>query len=182
MARRIRSKYNWTLIKQIYIYGKRDMESWKSNDYTFGEIAKMFNIAASSSVKRRADREGWDRERNRIKRQEEAIIAEEYEKAKLAELPTIVEFRRRALKVQLGTITRYLEQLNEGTVDVRPSDADRALRFILEQYHVLYGVQPPEEPKDGPVEDEMELPEIYERARDLRVNRIRRRDPVFRTV
>lgn len=154
MARRVRTKYNWPMIKQVYIAGKLDPATGESGDYTYTEIAAMFNVKSDASVKRRADREDWNTERELRKKQDDTILKKKLDEMKAAELPNIVEMRRKLLKGQLGIVTNGLASLAAGDMEIKPLDLHRASEFIIEQYYVLFGIdlEPPAPKADVDVE------------------------------
>mgnify|MGYP003147566690 CR=1 FL=1 len=170
MPKRSRSKYNWPTIKQVYIIGKLNPETGASEDYTYNELAAMFNVKSGTSVRKRADKEGWNEEREVRKKTDEASLKLKLEEMKAQELPDIVEMRRRLLKVQLGTITAYLKQLDDGEVEVKPNDALKSSEFIIKEYYTLFGIpQPPVEKEDKGVELKLgKIDDLYDLANNIR--------------
>ncbi len=154
MPKRSRSKYNWPMVKQVYIAGKLNPETGESEDYTYTEIAAMFNVKSISSVKKRADKAGWDEARNRQKKKDEEKLRKKLEEMKVAELPDIIEMRRRLLKGQLLVLSKGIQQLEAGETEVKPIDIHRASEFIIQEYHTLFGIPQvapvPDHPDDEP--------------------------------
>lgn len=168
--RRVRSKYNWPYIKQIYIAGKRDYETGESVDYTYTEIAAIFNIKSEASVKKHADKENWNVGRERIRKKDEESLQRKLEEMKAQELPTIVEMRRTLLKVQLGVVKHGLKQLEAGEMDIKPVDLHRASEFIIKEYYTLFGIpQPQVETGDKAIEIKVgKLDDLYDLANNIR--------------
>lgn len=170
MSKRSRSKYNWPMIKQIYIIGKLNPETGASEDYTYTELAAMFNIKTDSQVRKQAEKEDWNTARDQQKKIDEDALKVKLEEMKAQELPTIVEMRRKLLKVQLGTISSYLKQLDAGEVEVKPSDALKSSEFIIKEYYTLFGIpQPKVESEDKGVEIKLgKIDDLYDFADHIR--------------
>jgi hypothetical protein len=129
------------MIKQVYIIGKLNPKTGASEDYTYTELAAMFGVKSDTSVRKRADRENWNKDREVRKNADEAALAKRLQEMKAAELPDIVEMRRRLLKGQLAIVTQGLAQLQAGDMEIKPLDLHRASEFIIEQYYVLFGIE-----------------------------------------
>lgn len=165
-----RTAYSWPYIKQIYIAGKRDPEALGTVDYTYTEIAAMFNVKSIGSVKKHADKEGWDIEREKIKKKDEEKLRLHLEQLKSADIPNLVTIRERGLKFALGTVTTYLRQLDEGLIEVKPNEALKAFEFLISEYHTLFGVpQPKVETEDKAVELKVgNIDDLYDLAKNIR--------------
>jgi len=170
MSRQVRSKYNWPTIKQIYIIGKLNPETGESEDYTYTELAAMFNIKTDSAVKKRADKEGWNTEREGQKRKDEAIFKRKLEEMKAQELPTIIEMRRTVLKIQLGILKEGLAKLSAHEMDIKPGDLIKSSEFVINEYSTLFGTpQPKVATDDKAVELKVgNLDDLYNLADSIR--------------
>lgn len=170
MPKRPRSKYNWPMIKQIYIMGKLNPETGASEEYTYNELAAMFNIKSDTSVRKRADKEGWNEDREKRKKTDEAALKQKLEEMKTQELPDIVEMRRRLLKIQLAILTEGLNKLNSHEMDVKPVDLHRASEFIIKEYYTLFGIpQPKVESEDNAIEIKLgKIDDLYDFANHIR--------------
>jgi len=141
MAKRGRAKYNWPTMKQIYIMGKLNTETGENEDYTYTEIAAIFKVKTVSAVKKRADKEDWDIEREGQRRKDTEILKKKLQELRQEELPDIVTIRRQLLKGQLAVVTQGLARLTAGEMDIKPLDLHRASEFIIDQYYVLFGIE-----------------------------------------
>ncbi len=171
MPKRSRSKYNWPTIKQVYIIGKLNPETGASEEYTYNELAAMFNVKSGTSVRKRADKEGWNEDRELRKKTDEASLKQKLEEMKAQELPDIVEMRRKLLKIQLAVLTEGLSKLNAHEMDIKPADLHRASEFIIKEYYTLFGIPQPETKSEDSKGIEIKLgnaDDLYDLANHIR--------------
>lgn len=170
MARLVRSKYNWPMIKLIYIMGKLNSDTGESEDWTYAELAAKFNVKSDTAVKKRADKEGWNVEREGQKKKDEDALRLKLEEMKAQELPDIVEMRRKLLKIQLAILTEGLNQLNAHEMAIKPGDLLKSSEFIISEYHTLFGIpQPKVETEDKGVEIKLgKIDDLYDFADHIR--------------
>jgi len=131
------SKYDWETIGEYFIAGKVNPRTGMNEDYSFGDISRAFG-PTRATIKLQCDKRGWKADREAYKKKRLDVIRKELQEANI---PTIVDIRKTILQAELATIREYIQKLKAGEVDVKPLDALRAGQFVIEQYHILYGIK-----------------------------------------
>lgn len=134
------NRYNWEMIKEVYIRGEFDLATGQSLDYSFADICRKFGVKNRSTVKAHADKENWNADREAYKEQLRQTIAKKF---KEIAIPSVVEFKRLLINMHTATIRHYMQRLNAGEVEVRPSDARDSGNFLLQEYRYLFDIEEP---------------------------------------
>jgi hypothetical protein len=134
------SKYNWEMIKDWYVTGKFDLATGQSLNYTYQDVCDKWGMKDRSNVKRHADKGNWNEERAAYKEQLRATISKQMREV---QIPDIVKLKRTLININYQELAIYLEQLNAREIDIKPSDAKAAARFLLDEYHYLFGNEEP---------------------------------------
>jgi len=134
------SKYNWEMIKDWYVHGEFDLATGQSIDYSYADVCRKWGVKNRSSVKNHADKEGWNEARAQYKEQLRQTIAKQVREV---QIPDIAKLRRTLINIKYQELAIYLEKLNAREVDIKPSDANATARFLLDEYHYLFGNEEP---------------------------------------
>jgi hypothetical protein len=129
------------MIKQVYIMGKLNPETGESEDYTYTELAAIFNIKTDSQVRKQAEKDDWNTARDRQKKIDDDALKKKLQEMRAQELPDIVTMRRQLLKGQLAIVTKGLAKLEANDMEIKPLDLHRASEFIIDQYYILFGIE-----------------------------------------
>ena len=138
-----RPKYDWETIREFFIAGKVNPQTGTNTDYSYNEIANKFGIKHRQTVKDHADKENWKADREAYKKLHIETLKAELKKN---DLPSLLELRGKLMKVHLGIINKGLRDIDEGELDVRGVDIHNSSKFLIDQYHFIFGVPQEQQP------------------------------------
>ena len=138
-----RPKYDWETIREFYIAGKVNPQTGENADYSYNQIAIAFNVKHRSTVKLHAEKGNWKADREKYKKQHLDTLRAELRKN---DLPSLLELRGKLMKVHLGIINKGLQDIDAGELDVRGVDIHNSSKFLIDQYHFIFGVPQEQQP------------------------------------
>lgn len=136
-GKRVRRPIDWPEARRIYIEGDIDPVTGAITKFTYADVARQLK-ASRSAITRKANSEGW--ERQRIKRREEKETAIN-ELVKDFEIPMLAEVRKQLIQTAYEAILEFAKQLKAGTVEIKVTDFNAIAKFLVSQLESVYGIE-----------------------------------------
>ena len=136
-GKRVRNPVDWPEARRIYIEGGIDPVTGTITKYTYAYVAKQLG-ASRSAICRKANSEGWERQRIKRREEKEADISE---LLKDFEIPMLAEVRKQLIQTAYEAILEFAKQLKAGTVEIKVTDFNAIAKFLVSQLESVYGIE-----------------------------------------